>query len=169
MAPMIAAIGSIPSPSNGVLHVGPLPLHAYGLMLAIGVVVAVKIADREDASVAHEQTNRRVFRVEVTAIDARDGLCSHHRFGQLTARRIRLVENPQGNDTAFKHGCVQCGTLAPRFVFNDGFPVLDESIRRCFAVRAADLPLRSDKARREEEQRSRAEYLRPPHLHPWRH
>jgi prolipoprotein diacylglyceryl transferase len=35
----------IPSPTHGILHIGPLQLHAYGLMLAIGVLVAAKIAD----------------------------------------------------------------------------------------------------------------------------
>jgi prolipoprotein diacylglyceryl transferase len=35
----------IPSPKNGIVHIGPLPLHAYGLMLAIGVLVAVKVAE----------------------------------------------------------------------------------------------------------------------------
>jgi len=35
----------IPSPSHGIWHIGPLALHAYGLMLAIGVLVAAKIAD----------------------------------------------------------------------------------------------------------------------------
>ncbi len=35
----------IPSPKNGILHLGPLPLHAYGLMLAIGVLVAAKVAE----------------------------------------------------------------------------------------------------------------------------
>ncbi len=36
---------AIPSPHNGIVHLGPLPLHAYGLMLAIGVVVAVRIGE----------------------------------------------------------------------------------------------------------------------------
>ncbi|HTD50474.1 MAG TPA: prolipoprotein diacylglyceryl transferase [Acidimicrobiia bacterium] len=35
----------IPSPSHGILHIGPFALHAYGLMLAIGVLVAARIAD----------------------------------------------------------------------------------------------------------------------------
>jgi len=35
----------IPSPSHGIVHIGPLQLHAYGLMLALGVLVAAKIAD----------------------------------------------------------------------------------------------------------------------------
>lgn len=47
-------IASIPSPSNGVLHIGPLPVHAYGLMLAIGVLVALHIAERRYARAGHD-------------------------------------------------------------------------------------------------------------------
>ena len=36
---------SIPSPSHNVVHLGPLPLHMYGICVALGVLVAVKIAD----------------------------------------------------------------------------------------------------------------------------
>jgi prolipoprotein diacylglyceryl transferase len=36
----------IPSPSHGIVHIGPLPLHAYGLCLAIGVLVAATVAER---------------------------------------------------------------------------------------------------------------------------
>ncbi len=35
-----ALLGSIPSPDSGVVHLGPVPLHMYGLMIAIGVLVA---------------------------------------------------------------------------------------------------------------------------------
>jgi prolipoprotein diacylglyceryl transferase len=38
-------VAFIPSPSNGIVHIGPVPLHAYGLMLAIGVLVATKVAE----------------------------------------------------------------------------------------------------------------------------
>ena len=38
-------VGFIPSPAHGTVSIGPLELHAYGLMLAIGVLVAAKIAD----------------------------------------------------------------------------------------------------------------------------
>lgn len=40
------AIGVIPSPSSGSLSLGPVRLNAYGLMIAIGVIVAVRIAGR---------------------------------------------------------------------------------------------------------------------------
>src|SRR3989442_3988220 len=34
----------IPSPSSGAIHLGPLQLRAYGLMIALGVLAAVKVA-----------------------------------------------------------------------------------------------------------------------------
>jgi phosphatidylglycerol---prolipoprotein diacylglyceryl transferase len=37
---------SIPSPSSGAIHVGPLQLRAYGLMIALGVVAAVWLTGR---------------------------------------------------------------------------------------------------------------------------
>jgi prolipoprotein diacylglyceryl transferase len=40
-----ALVASIPSPSSGIIHLGPIPLHAYGLMLAIGVLVAARLAE----------------------------------------------------------------------------------------------------------------------------
>jgi prolipoprotein diacylglyceryl transferase len=42
---MHGPFASIPSPAHGIFHLGPLPLHAYGLMLAIGVVVAARLAE----------------------------------------------------------------------------------------------------------------------------
>jgi prolipoprotein diacylglyceryl transferase len=42
----VTFLASIPSPSDGVLDIGPLAIHAYGLMIAIGVVAAVWLAGR---------------------------------------------------------------------------------------------------------------------------
>jgi phosphatidylglycerol---prolipoprotein diacylglyceryl transferase len=36
-------LASIPSPADGVLHLGPIPLHMYGLMIALGVLVAARV------------------------------------------------------------------------------------------------------------------------------
>ncbi|HEY1739777.1 MAG TPA: prolipoprotein diacylglyceryl transferase [Acidimicrobiia bacterium] len=36
----------IPSPAHGIVHIGPIPLHAYGLMLALGVVAAIYISEK---------------------------------------------------------------------------------------------------------------------------
>ncbi|MFM2077575.1 MAG: hypothetical protein RJA49_1465 [Actinomycetota bacterium] len=39
-------LASIPSPSDGTLSLGPLSIHAYGLMIALGVVAAVWLAGK---------------------------------------------------------------------------------------------------------------------------
>jgi prolipoprotein diacylglyceryl transferase len=41
-----ALLGSIPSPSSGQIEIGPLSIHAYGVMIALGVVAAVWLAGR---------------------------------------------------------------------------------------------------------------------------
>ncbi len=41
---------SIPSPSNGVWHLGPFPLRAYALAIILGVVVAVYVGERRWAA-----------------------------------------------------------------------------------------------------------------------
>ncbi|HRE02576.1 MAG TPA: prolipoprotein diacylglyceryl transferase, partial [Ilumatobacteraceae bacterium] len=44
--PLSAVVASIPSPSSGSIGIGPLDIHAYGLMIALGVVAAVMITGR---------------------------------------------------------------------------------------------------------------------------
>ena len=43
-------LGSIPSPGSGQIHLGPLRLTAYGLMIALGVLAAVELARRRAPS-----------------------------------------------------------------------------------------------------------------------
>ena len=43
---MVASIASIPSPSSGALTIGPLSIHAYGLMIALGVIAGVWLLGR---------------------------------------------------------------------------------------------------------------------------
>jgi prolipoprotein diacylglyceryl transferase len=43
---MIPVLASIPSPSQNVLEIGPFSIHFYGIMIAIGVIVAVLVAKR---------------------------------------------------------------------------------------------------------------------------
>jgi prolipoprotein diacylglyceryl transferase len=42
----IAYLASIPSPSRGVWHIGPLPVRGYALCIILGVIVAVWIGDK---------------------------------------------------------------------------------------------------------------------------
>jgi prolipoprotein diacylglyceryl transferase len=44
----------IPSPSRGVFYLGPLPLHLYGLTLAIGVVAATYLAEYRWKRMGHD-------------------------------------------------------------------------------------------------------------------
>jgi prolipoprotein diacylglyceryl transferase len=46
-------LATIPSPSRGVIELGPFELHAYGLMLALGVLVAAKIAEKRWVAWGH--------------------------------------------------------------------------------------------------------------------
>lgn len=39
-------LASIPSPSRGVIYLGPIPIRAYALFIILGIVVAVTVADR---------------------------------------------------------------------------------------------------------------------------
>lgn len=46
MSVSYALVASIPSPSSNALELGPLRLNAYGLMIALGVILAVRIAGK---------------------------------------------------------------------------------------------------------------------------
>ena len=43
---MIPLLASIPSPSQNVIEIGPLTIHFYGIMIAVGVIVAVIVTKR---------------------------------------------------------------------------------------------------------------------------
>jgi prolipoprotein diacylglyceryl transferase len=43
---MVGLLASIPSPSSGALTIGPLSIHAYGLMIALGVIAGVWLLGR---------------------------------------------------------------------------------------------------------------------------
>ncbi|HRE02493.1 MAG TPA: prolipoprotein diacylglyceryl transferase, partial [Ilumatobacteraceae bacterium] len=47
---MISILASFPSPPTNGIGIGPLQLHAYGLMIALGVIVAARWADRRWAA-----------------------------------------------------------------------------------------------------------------------
>ena len=49
-----APLSFIPSPSEGVFRLGPLPLHLYGLTLAIGVVAATYLAEHRWKRMGHD-------------------------------------------------------------------------------------------------------------------
>lgn len=52
--PAVTLFASIPSPSTNVIRLGPVPLHVYGLMIALGVVAAVWLARRRWEAWGHD-------------------------------------------------------------------------------------------------------------------
>jgi prolipoprotein diacylglyceryl transferase len=58
----VLVFGSIPSPGSNALHLGPLALNAYGLMIALGVVAAVWLFGRrlEERRIAPREVAGRI-------------------------------------------------------------------------------------------------------------
>ncbi|HEU0287003.1 MAG TPA: prolipoprotein diacylglyceryl transferase [Nocardioidaceae bacterium] len=73
----------IPSPSEGVWHLGPLPLRAYALAIIVGIVVAIWVAERR--FVARGGRPGTVSDVAVWAIP----------FGLVGARAYHVATNPE--------------------------------------------------------------------------
>jgi prolipoprotein diacylglyceryltransferase len=46
----VTVIASIPSPSSNGLSLGPLTVHFYGLMIALGVLAAIWLCGRRGAT-----------------------------------------------------------------------------------------------------------------------
>ena len=53
MISTVTSLAAIPSPTDSVLNLGPLPLHLYGLILAIAVLVAARIAEQRWVNRGH--------------------------------------------------------------------------------------------------------------------
>jgi prolipoprotein diacylglyceryl transferase len=79
---------SIPSPSSGVLHLGPLPLRAYAACILVGIIAAVVIGDRRWVARGGEQG--AVADVAATAVP----------FGLVGARLYHVITTP---DQYLKH------------------------------------------------------------------
>ncbi len=67
-SPMSALVATIPSPPWNALHIGPVQLRFYGLMIAIAVIVAARFADRR--WVKSGGTQGEIGRLAVWAIPA---------------------------------------------------------------------------------------------------
>ena len=78
---MIPFLASIPSPSRNVIDIGPLTIHFYGIMIAIGVIVAVMVTKRryERFGGSGETVERTsIWAVIVGFLGARLGYVSTH-------------------------------------------------------------------------------------------
>jgi prolipoprotein diacylglyceryl transferase len=76
-------LASIPSPSSGVVHLGPIPLRAYALCIILGIVVAVVVTDRR----LRERGRPGAVTAEVATWAVP--------FGLVGARIYHVVTNPE--------------------------------------------------------------------------
>jgi prolipoprotein diacylglyceryl transferase len=63
-------LASIPSPSDGVVRLGPVPLHMYGLMIAAGVLVAAAVGRRRYVAKGPEGQSETEARARAEAFDS---------------------------------------------------------------------------------------------------
>ena len=94
------------APTHGIVHIGPLPLHAYGLMLAIGVLVAAKIADVRWRRTGHDPKVIAEIAVPVVigGVDRRARLPPVHRLQVERRRHRRRVRDLEGRTVDLGRG-----------------------------------------------------------------
>ncbi len=92
--PSAALLASIPSPSRGIVHLGPLPLRAYALCILAGVFAAVTLAGKR--WVARGGDERTIADLAVWAVPA--GLIGARLYHVITDYQL-YTDDPLG---AFK-------------------------------------------------------------------
>jgi len=95
-------LASIPSPSSGVLHLGPVPLRAYALCIIAGIVVAVVVGDRR--LVARGGPKGAMAEIATWAVPA--GLVGARLYHVATNPELYWGAHGQGTGAAFEiwHG-----------------------------------------------------------------
>ncbi|MDQ6797080.1 MAG: prolipoprotein diacylglyceryl transferase [Actinomycetota bacterium] len=89
--PSAAYLASLPSPSRGVLHLGPLPLRAYALCILAGVFAAVTLAGKR--WVARGGDDRTIADLAVWAVPA--GLVGARLYHVVTDYQL-YTDDPLG-------------------------------------------------------------------------
>jgi prolipoprotein diacylglyceryl transferase len=102
----VHVVASIPSPSSGVLHLGPLPLRAYALCIILGILVAVVVGDRR--LVARGGPKGGMAEVATWAVPA----------GLIGARLYHVATNPE-----LYWGAHGQGTVAALEVWHGGLGI----------------------------------------------
>ena len=100
---MVGFLASIPSPSSGALTIGPLSIHAYGLMITIGVIAAVWLLAAAWRSAAGQREDGSC-----------GGLGGHrrcHRARRYHVARIGSVQNDSPNPPIWKVSRIPGGSF----------------------------------------------------------
>jgi prolipoprotein diacylglyceryl transferase len=95
-------LASIPSPSSGVWHLGPVPVRAYALCIILGIVVAVVVADRR----LEARGGRKGAIAEVATWAVPFGLVGARLYHVATNPELYWGKSGQGTLAAFEiwHG-----------------------------------------------------------------
>ena len=121
-------LASFPSPSTGVLHLGPLPLRAYAACILLGVVVAVVLGERR--WVARGGTKGLVTDVASVGVPC----------GLVGGRIYHVVTSP---DAYFGRGGEPLHAL---FIWRGGLGIwggiLGGVLGACVVLRRRDVPIR---------------------------
>ena len=83
-------LASIPSPSKGVIHLGPLPLRAYAAAILLGAVLAVVLGDRRWVA----RGGRKGFVADVAATAVPAGLVGARLYHVLTSDQSHYFSHP---------------------------------------------------------------------------
>ena len=92
----------IPSPSTGVVHLGPIPLRGYAFCIIIGVFVAVWLGEQALGRPRRQRRHGRRHRRMGGAVRAgrRAALPRHHRLRAVLRRRPATGSTPSRSGTA---------------------------------------------------------------------
>ncbi len=83
-------LASIPSPSSGVVHLGPLPLRAYAGFILLGAVLAVYFGDKRWVA----RGGKKGFVADVAATAVPAGLVGARLYHVLTSRQDFYLHHP---------------------------------------------------------------------------
>jgi prolipoprotein diacylglyceryl transferase len=83
-------LASIPSPSQGVVHLGPLPLRAYAFFIILGALVAVFLGDKRWVA----RGGQKGFVADVAAVAVPAGLVGARLYHVLTSDQAHYFSHP---------------------------------------------------------------------------
>ena len=122
---MLAIVASIPSPSSGALTIGPLSIHAYGLMIALGVIAGGVVARPPPGGEGSGHSRGRQLdgrvggdrrRHRVAAVPRRHRLGARSRTTSAASRRsgAAVSASPAGSCSARSRRCGRSSGAASR-------------------------------------------------------
>lgn len=113
---MISTLGSIPSPPQNTIEIGPLTIHFYGVLIAIGVIVALLVAKHRYArfgGVPELVERVSIWAVAIGFLGARTGYVITH-SGAFVDRPWAVLFIWEGGLALY--GGLTAGTLAAIFL-----------------------------------------------------